>query len=100
MTPQETSARDCGVIDADQISLVLCIEANRLEPQGLMLCESIRRFGGRYANAPIVAVSPRPDLALGPEARARLRDLDVTYTEKYNGLVRELRDSIGRVRKA
>jgi NitT/TauT family transport system ATP-binding protein len=28
------------------------------------------------------------------------RDLDVTYTENYNGLVRELRDSIGRVRRA
>jgi hypothetical protein len=64
---------------ADQVSFVMCIEANRLEPQGLLLSESIRAFGGLYANAPIVAISPRPELALGPRSRARLRELGVAY---------------------
>lgn len=61
-----------------EIAFLICVEANRLEPQALLLCESIRRFGGRYRRAPILAVSPRPHLALGPDARARLEVLGVT----------------------
>lgn len=62
-----------------EIAYLICVEANRLEPQARLLCESIRTFGGRYRDAPILAVSPRPHLALGPEARAHLEALDVTY---------------------
>jgi hypothetical protein len=62
-----------------EIAYLICVEANRLEPQARLLCESIRTFGGRYRHAPIIAVSPRPDLALGPETRAYLDALDVTY---------------------
>ena len=66
-------------LDESEIAFLICVEANRLEPQARLLCESLRTFGGRYRNAPILAVSPRPPLALGPEARARLDDLGVTY---------------------
>jgi hypothetical protein len=62
-----------------EIAFLICVEANRLEPQARLLCESIRTFGGQYRQAPILAVSPRPHLALGPEARARFEDLGVTY---------------------
>jgi len=62
-----------------EIAYLVCVEANRLEPQARLLCESIRTFGGRYRNAPILAISPRPGLALGPEARAHLEELGVTY---------------------
>jgi hypothetical protein len=62
-----------------EVAFMICVEANRLEPQGRLLCESIRTFGGPYRNAPILAISPRPQLALGPEARARLEELGVTY---------------------
>jgi hypothetical protein len=62
-----------------EIAYLICVEANRLEPQARLLCESIRTFAGRYRNAPILAISPRPDLALGPEARAHLEALGVTY---------------------
>lgn len=65
-------------LDESEIAFLICVEANRLEPQARLLCESIRTFGGRYRRAPIVAVSPRPGLALGPEARARLELLGVT----------------------
>ncbi len=57
---------------------MLCVERNRLEPQALLCCESLRRFGGRFASAPIFAVSPRPNLALGSETRARLKELGVS----------------------
>lgn len=67
-----------GSLHEDEIAFLICVEANRLEPQALLLCESLRRFGGRYRQAPILAVSPRPHLALGPESRARLGLLGVT----------------------
>jgi hypothetical protein len=62
-----------------EIAFLICVEANRLEPQARLLCESIRTFAGRYRNAPILAVSPRPRLAPGPEARARLEMLGVSH---------------------
>jgi hypothetical protein len=77
--PAITEAPVSELIAADEVSFVMCLEANRLEPQGLLLCESIRAFGGRYANSPILGISPRPELALGPSAQAHLRDLGVTY---------------------
>jgi hypothetical protein len=66
-------------LDGSEIAFLICVEANRLEPQARLLCESIRTFGGRYRQAPILAVSPRPHLTLGPEARTRLEALGVTY---------------------
>jgi hypothetical protein len=66
-------------IGESEIAFLICVEANRLEPQARLLCESIRTFGGRYRQAPIIAVSPRPPLALGSEARAHLEALGVTY---------------------
>lgn len=68
-----------AALDESEIAFLICVEANRLEPQARLLCESIRTFGGRYRKAPILAVSPRPHLALGPEARARLELLGVSY---------------------
>jgi len=65
-------------LQESEIAFLICVEANRLEPQARLLCESLRTFGGRYRNAPILAVSPRPHLAPGPEARARLEELGVT----------------------
>jgi hypothetical protein len=66
-------------IGESEIAFLICAEANRLEPQARLLCESIRTFGGRYRQAPMIAVSPRPPLALGSEARAHLEALGVTY---------------------
>lgn len=68
-----------SLLDESEIAFLICVEANRLEPQARLLCESLRTFGGRYRNAPILAVSPRPRLALSPEGRARLAELGVTY---------------------
>lgn len=67
-----------AVAGAD-LSFLVVIEANRLEPQVLLLCESIRAFAGRYSDSAIVAVSPRPDLAVGERTRARLAELSVRY---------------------
>jgi len=43
------------------IEFYLVVEAGALEAQAILLCESIRKFAGAYANAAIIAVSPRAD---------------------------------------
>ncbi len=62
-----------------EVTFLLCVEENRLLPQALLLCESLRTFGGRYRSSAIVAVAPRPHLALSPDHVSRLEALDVTY---------------------
>ncbi len=65
----------------DEVEFVVIAEAGILEAQALLLCESIRRFAGRYAELAITVVSPRPGrrpsastvralAALGAELRA------------------------------
>src|SRR6202165_524229 len=44
---------------ADKIEFVLIAESGILESQALLLCASIRQFGGVVSTAPITVVSPR-----------------------------------------
>jgi hypothetical protein len=71
--------RTSAILDGEEVSFLLCVEANRLAPQARLLCESLRQFGGRYRRSPLLAVSPRPELALPPRERAELERLGVTY---------------------
>jgi len=64
------------------LTFVLCIEDNEIRAQSLLLCESIRRFGGRHGSAPILAVAPRPGLGVDRETRVRLDALGVEYAEE------------------
>lgn len=64
---------------AEEVVFLLVVEHNRLEPQALLFCESLRTFGGRYAQSAILAVSPRPELAVGAASRKRLEQLGVDY---------------------
>lgn len=68
-----------AAIPTGEVCFVLCIEANQLAMQGRLLCESIRRFAGRYADSRIVAVSPRPGLAVGEPVRRELAALGVEH---------------------
>ncbi|MBB5047029.1 hypothetical protein HNR60_001781 [Rhodopseudomonas rhenobacensis] len=43
------------------VEFVMIAEAGALEAQALLLCESIRRFAGTYADCPITVISPRSD---------------------------------------
>lgn len=43
-----------------QVQFLVIVERGPLEAQAVLLCESIRAFAGRHAEAAIVAVSPRP----------------------------------------
>jgi hypothetical protein len=52
------------------VTFVTCIESGILEPLTLRMVDSLRRFGGRFANMDVVAVTPR---RTPPIARATLR---------------------------
>jgi hypothetical protein len=62
-------------------TFVLCIENNAIRDQALLLCRSIRRFAGRYRDAPILAYAPRPGLGVDRAARMALEALQVEYVE-------------------
>jgi hypothetical protein len=66
----------------DALTFVLCIENNAIRAQALLLCESIRQFGGPCCRAPILAVAPRPGLGIDSEARRRLDAMGVEYVEE------------------
>ena len=63
-------------------SFVVCIENNAIRDQALLLCESIRRFGGRHRDAQILAFSPRPGRAVDAATRSALLDLNVEYVDE------------------
>ena len=41
------------------ITFVCCVESGSLESQTIRMVESLRRYGGKFANAPVIAVTPR-----------------------------------------
>lgn len=74
---------------ASDISFVCCVEAGSLEAQTIRMVESLRRHGGRFANAPIYAVTPRPGPALSTATHAIFKANSVVHLKsdvhrKYN----------------
>ena len=63
------------------LRIVCCVEAGRLEGETVLLCESLRRFGGRLADAPVTAYRPRAGDSLKPETRSALVGLGVELVE-------------------
>jgi hypothetical protein len=64
-----------------ETTLCTAIEAGYLEQQVLLLAESLRRFGGRRSDVPLVAVRPRKGPRIARATRRRLQELDVTLVE-------------------
>lgn len=56
-------------------TICTCIEAGGLERQVLLLVESLRLFGGKWAQSPVYAVKPRRGPALQRETVKRLKEL-------------------------
>jgi hypothetical protein len=63
------------------VEFVLIVEAGALEHQARLLCESIRQHAGRYRDAPIVAVSPRPERRPSRDFALFAERLAVEYVE-------------------
>ncbi len=63
---------------------VCCIESGSIEMQTLAMLESLRKWGGRLADAPVLAVTPRFGPPLAPSTRRRLDQLGVAYRRRHS----------------
>ena len=65
-----------------QITFVCCVESGSLESQTVRMVTSLRKHGGQFANAPIVAVTPRFGPPLSKQTHRTFDALDVTYIRR------------------
>ncbi len=69
-------------------TICTCIEAGGLEQQVLLLVESLRAFGGKWAGAPVYTVKPRRGPALRRATVSRLKELGaILVDEPLNDVV-------------
>lgn len=59
------------------MTFVICTESGLLEQKSLLLCSSIRKFGGHFRGAPIVSYSPRLRHHPSAQTLKKLEDLEV-----------------------
>jgi hypothetical protein len=64
------------------ISIVCCVESGVLEGATVRMIESLRRWGGAFANAPVFAITPRRGPALSSATLDTFKRLDVRYLYK------------------
>ncbi len=64
------------------VTVVCCVESGPLETTTLLMIESLRRWGGRFSEVPVIAVTPRFGPALKRETRRRFDELDVRYVRR------------------
>ncbi len=62
-----------------QTTFVCCVESGWLEQQAIRMIESLRRWGGCFADAPVYAVTPRFGPPLARSTHASFERLDVNY---------------------
>lgn len=65
--------------ETPQITFVCCVDSGWLEAQTVRMIESVRRWGGRFANAPIVAVTARFGFPISQQTRRIFEKFDVEY---------------------
>jgi hypothetical protein len=63
-------------------TFVFCVESGHFEAQTLLAVECLRRFGGRLAQAPVLAVTPRMGPRLDRESLAQFARLGVRYIRR------------------
>ena len=68
-----------GATDAADVEFVLMVEAGPLEAQALLLVDSLRTYGGRFARAAVSAVSPRAARRPSHATVRALRRLGATF---------------------
>lgn len=61
------------------MTIVTCVESGILEPLTLRMVDSLRRFGGRFANVEVVAVTPRTTPPLARETVRRMSELGIRH---------------------
>jgi hypothetical protein len=66
------------------VTFVVCVESGLYESMAILMVESLRRFGGRFAAAPVLAITPRLGPGLARSTRRRLGELDVTCVRTWH----------------
>ncbi len=61
------------------ITFVCCVESGSLESQTIRMVESLRRYGGKFATAPVIAVTPRFGPPLSKATLQVFKNLEVTH---------------------
>lgn len=61
------------------ITFVSCVESGPLETQTIRMMESLRRWGGRFVDAPLLAVTPRFGSPLSYETHKAFERLNVKH---------------------
>lgn len=69
--PASTSTAD--------VTFVVCVESGPLETQTVLAVESLRRWGGRFAGCPVLAITPRKGFALSKKTRKAFERLNMTW---------------------
>ena len=64
------------------VAFLICVEHGRLESEALLLVDSLRRWGGAVADAPVYAFAPRPGFHPTAETIAALAERDVRYVDE------------------
>jgi hypothetical protein len=70
---------DFIMTNTSDITFVCCVESGSLECQTIRMIESLRRNGGKFSNAPVIAVTPRFGPPLSKLTRQAFNDLKVTH---------------------
>jgi hypothetical protein len=63
------------------VEFVFIAESGVLEKQAILLCESIREFGGIHAQAGIKILQPREEKRISPSGRLRFQSLGAEVIE-------------------
>lgn len=61
------------------VTFVVCVESGPLEMQTVLAVESLRRWGGRFADSPVLAITPRKGFPLAGSTREAFERLGVTW---------------------
>ena len=69
--------------ETPSITFITCIESGILEHEVLLMVETLRRFGGRFAHCPLIALTPREVIVpLKPSSRLALDRLGVQLVQQ------------------
>jgi hypothetical protein len=63
-------------------TIYTCIESGRLEPEVVMMVRTLRAFGGRFSQCPVLAIQPRTGPSIAGSTWRALERLQVSYIER------------------
>jgi hypothetical protein len=63
-------------------TIYTCIESGRLEPEVVLMVRTLRAFGGRFANCPVLAIQPRSGPSIASSTLRELDKLQVAYIRR------------------